>query len=72
MEDKKSRYTPAQNKATQKYVKEHLDEIKTRVPKGRKDYYKNAASAAGMSLNQFTITAMDEKIKRDSLSPDSE
>ncbi|MBQ7565469.1 MAG: hypothetical protein IJT16_15945 [Lachnospiraceae bacterium] len=65
MEEKKSRYTPAQNKATQKYIKEHLEEIKIRVPKGRKDYYKGAAAAIGQSLNQFAITAMDEKIERD-------
>lgn len=57
-------YTQAQNKATQKYVKEHLEEFKVRVPKGRKDYYKQAAADEGLSLNQFAIKAMDEKIKR--------
>ena len=65
MEEKKSRYSQAQNKATQKYVKEHLDEIKIRVPKGRKDYYKDAAASIGQSLNQFAVNAMDEKIDRD-------
>ena len=67
MEEKKSRYTPAQNKATQKYIKEHLESIQIRVPKGRKEYYKDAAAAIGQSLNQFAINAMDEKIDRDHL-----
>ena len=67
MEEKKSRYTPAQNKATQKYIKEHLESIQLRVPKGRKDYYKDAAAAVGQSLNQFAISAMDEKIDRDQI-----
>lgn len=67
MEEKKSRYTPAQNKATQKYIKEHLDDIRFRVPKGRKEYYKEAANKGGQSLNQFIISAMDEKIDRDGL-----
>ena len=67
MEEKKSRYTQAQNKATQKYVKGHLDEIKIRVPKGKRDYYKKAADTSGQSLNQFTVNALDEKIERDNL-----
>ena len=67
MEEKKSRYTQAQNKATQKYIKEHLESIQIRVPKGRKEYYKSAADSAGQSLNQFIISAMDEKIDRDNL-----
>ena len=67
MEEKKSRYSQAQNRATQKYVKEHLEDIKIRVPKGRKAFYKSAADSAGQSLNQFTIDALDEKISRDNL-----
>lgn len=67
MEEKKrkSRYNQAQNKATQKYIKTHLDEVKFRIPKGRKDYYKAAAEACGTSLTQFIVTAMDEKIERE-------
>ena len=68
MDEKKSSYrgyTQVQNKATQKYIKQHLENIQLRVPKGRKDYYKDAAAAAGLSLNQFAVSAMDEKIARD-------
>lgn len=71
MDEKKNTYrgyTQAQNKASQKYVKTHLDEFKIRVPKGKKEYYQDAAAAAGLSLNAFAIAAMDEKIDRDSLS----
>lgn len=60
-------YTQTQNKATQKYIKEHLEEIKIRIPKGRKAYYKAAAAAADQSLNQFAVNALDEKIERDSI-----
>lgn len=44
-----------------------LDTIAVRIPKGQKDHYKAAAAAAGMSLNQFAVSAMDEKIDRDDL-----
>lgn len=70
MEEKKSKYkgsSEAQRKAVAKYQAEKVEDIKIRVPKGRKDYYKNAASSAGLSLNQFTVTALDEKIDRDGL-----
>lgn len=63
-------YTQTQNKATQKYIRAHLDNIQLRVPKGRKNYYKAAAASCGQSLNQFAIDAMDEKIARSSLPVD--
>lgn len=67
MEEKKSRYTPAQNKATQKYQKEKMEQINFRVKKGEKQKYIDAATAAGLSIAQFFTTAADEKIKRDEL-----
>ncbi len=70
MDEKKSTYkgsSEAQRKAIAKYHAEKVEDIKIRVPKGRKEYYKTAATAAGMSLNQFSIAAMDEKIDRDGL-----
>lgn len=66
-EEKKGRYTEAQNKATQKYIRENLEEIKFRVRKGEKDKYKVAAERAGMSMARFFLDAADEKIARDSL-----
>ena len=70
MEEKKSTYrgsSDAQRKAVSKYLAETVEEFKVRVPKGRKAYYQDAAAAAGMSLNAFTIAALDEKIERDQL-----
>ena len=70
MEEKKSTYsgnTEARKRATAKYHKETIETIAVRVPKGKKDYYKSAAAAAGVSLNQFAIAAMDEKIEREGL-----
>lgn len=67
MEEKKSKYSEAQNKATQKYIKENLEEIKFRVKKGAKQYYKDAAQQAGLSMAQFFITAAEEKISRDKI-----
>ena len=43
----KREYSQAQNKATQKYIKNNYDEIKIRVPKGTKDRYKLIAEAEG-------------------------
>ena len=68
-EKKKRQYSAAQNKATQKYIKENLEEIKFRVKKGEKDRYKHAAKKSGLgSMAQFFTTAANEKIERDGLS----
>lgn len=67
MEEKKSRYTPAQNKATQKYIAANLEDIRFRVRKGEKQKYVDAAAAAGLSMTQFFISAADEKIEREVL-----
>lgn len=70
-EEKKGRYTEAQNKATQKYIRENLEEIKFRVRKGEKDKYRVAAERAGMSMAKFFLDAADEKIAHDGLEEDS-
>ena len=63
--DRKS--TDAELRAVKKYQTEKVEDIKLHVPKGKKEYYKGAADRAGMSLNQFAMTSMDEKIDRDNL-----
>lgn len=68
MAEKKNTYkgsSEAQRKAVAKYQSEKVEDIKIRVPKGRKEYYKDAAASIGQSLNQFAVNAMDEKIDRD-------
>lgn len=65
-EKKKSAYrgsSEAQRRAVAKYQAEKVEEFKVRVPKGRKDYYKQQAEARGMSLNAFCIYAMDQIIE---------
>ena len=53
------KYTEAQAKATREYLK-NLDEIKLRIPKGKKEEYKRMAEAAGKSLNQFIIDKIEQ------------
>lgn len=43
-------YTQSQNKATQKYQKENLDQIAIRVPKGKREEYRSYAASQGISL----------------------
>ena len=45
--------------ATAKYLKANLDDIKVRVPKGRREVYKAYAEKQGKSLNGFIIELMD-------------
>ena len=59
-------YTEAQKKATMKYMKNNLDDIKIRVPKGKREEYKEKARSLGYeSFNNFVVCAMDEKIERE-------
>lgn len=53
-------YTEAQARAAKKHL-EKFDNIRIRVEKGKKDEYKMMAEAAGKSLNQFIIDAIEEK-----------
>lgn len=57
-------YTEARKRATAKYMKENLEDIKIRVPKGERDKYKIQAAAAGMSLNAYIIKLMDDDRER--------
>lgn len=68
-DEKKTTYTPAQKKAIQEYMKGQA-EIKVRMPKERIGIYRDAAAKAGLSLNQFAISAMDDKIRREQSAPE--
>lgn len=54
----------ARKRANDKYI-EKLDEIKVRVPKGRKAEVQAHAEQQGESLNAFIVRAIDETIERD-------
>ena len=49
-----------------KWQAEHKERINFVVPKGYKLTIKNAADAAGESVNGYIKKAVDEKIERDS------
>jgi len=53
-----AKYTEAQAKAAKKHLA-NLEEIKVRVPKGKKEEYKVKAKADGKSLNQYIIDCIE-------------
>ena len=57
----------AQQKAVAKYMKENYDEIKVRVPKGKKAQIMDHIKPMGdkMSINKSIGMAIDEKIEND-------
>ena len=60
-----AKYSEAQNKATQKYIKNAYDTITTRVPKGMRDVYKAHAESKGTSLNKLIVDLLNKDIKED-------
>lgn len=64
MEEKK-RVSDAQKRAAEKYTKANYDEIKVRVPKGKKTVIKNHADTRGESVSGFINRAIAETIERD-------
>lgn len=48
-----------QRKESNKKYLSTLDEIRIRIPKGKKDEYKSMADARGKSLNQFIIDCIE-------------
>lgn len=54
-------YSKAQNIATQKYIKNNYDEIKIRVPKGKKNIYQQNAAQSGLSLNAYIVSLLEKE-----------
>lgn len=52
--------TEAQKKATIKYMKENLEEIRFRVRKGKKEEYRDKATKKGMSLSAYIIYLLEK------------
>ena len=49
-------------------MKNNLDDIKIRVPKGRREELKEDVKALGYtSFNSFVVEAIEEKIEREAL-----
>lgn len=62
-------YSQAQNKATQKYIKENLEEVRFRVKKGERTAIKQEADANRQSMAQYIIQAVNERAGRQILTP---
>ena len=56
--------TKAQQKAVAKYVREHYDEIKIRVPQGMKDEIKERAEEFQESTNAYITRLIKEDLSR--------
>ena len=55
--------TKAHLEGNKRYL-QTLDEIKIRVPKGRKAEIQAVADAVGESLNKYIVTAIDERTEK--------
>lgn len=56
-------YNETQKRATMKYMREHLDEIKIRPHAGTKDYWRTIATEVGESLQEFIIKSVQARIQ---------
>ena len=56
-------YSEAQKKATAKYMKNKLDDITVRVPKGKREVYKAHAERKGKSLNALIVELLEKDMQ---------
>lgn len=64
-EEKKNKYTgqtDARRKASVKYLKESVEDIRIRVPKGDKSKVQEHAASIGESMNYFAVQAIKDKM----------
>lgn len=64
MVENEKKVSAAQRKATDKYL-EKFDEMRVRVPAGKKAVFKAHADSQNESLNSFIIRSMMETMERD-------
>lgn len=57
------KYSEAQNKATQKYIKNAYDTITVRVPKGMREKYNAHADSKNTSLTKLIIELLNKDIE---------
>lgn len=55
----------ARRRANDKWLKEKVEEVKFRVPKGKKKIIQQHVAQTGESVNAFLNRAVDEAIERD-------
>lgn len=59
-----AKYSEKQNKWTQDYIKKAYDDIKVRVPKGRREVYKELAESKGTSLNKMIVDFLESELEK--------
>lgn len=64
MESKYKGYTPAQGRATQKYLGENMEQVRIWVHKGGKQALREVAEAAGLSMAEYVCDAVNAKAGR--------
>lgn len=57
----------ASTRAKNKYQAANYDRLYPIVPKGRKAVYEAAAKAAGESLNEYIVKAIEQRMEREGL-----
>ena len=55
----------SQLRATKKYLREKLDDVRFRVPKGQREIIQQHAAKLGESVNAFIMRAVKETMERD-------
>lgn len=65
MSDKKFKSYEYNKKYINDYLKNNVEEIKVRVPKGEKDLIREHAESMGESVNGFIQRAIKEAMERD-------
>lgn len=59
------KYTDARKEGNKRWDAANLDRVSIAMPKGKKDDVKAAAAAAGESMNQYIINAVDQRMELD-------
>jgi len=57
--------TESRRRANEKYLKEKVEDIRIRVPMGRKAIIREHAKRHGESVNSFIIRAVNEAMERE-------
>ena len=59
------KYTEAVKQSNKKWDAANLDRVSIAMPKGKKDDIKAAATAAGESMNQYIINAVNQRMEQE-------
>ena len=59
------KYTQAKKENNRRWDAANLDRISVAIAKGEKEKIRAAAAAAGESLNQYMITAVEQRMERE-------